>query len=120
MNRRITIEDLRSELARLSIASKNIERAIRELENQDQQQQQRRQDEIQDKVPQSLRNGAKDRDGTPIRIGDRVRFLTKGAYSSTEGIVNRFSRNFVRVFALDSDGFEIPRAPKNVRVIPGN
>jgi len=78
MNRRTTIEDLRFELARLSIASKNIERAIRELENQDQQQQQRRQDKNQDKA-QSLRTGARDRDGTPIRIGDRVRFLTKGA-----------------------------------------
>ena len=38
MNRKPTIENLRVELEKLTIASRNIERAIREREVQDQQQ----------------------------------------------------------------------------------
>ena len=43
-------------------------------------------------------------------------FLTKGRFKSTHGAVTKFSHNFSRVFAVDSSGNEVPRAPKNVRI----
>ena len=122
MSRRSIIDDLRLELEKLNIASRNIEKTIllleeeEEKQRQQQQQQQRKVKAPKNRVPlPDLR--PRDRDGVEICIGDRVLFLTKGVYSSTEGIVNRFSQNFVKVFALDCDGFEVPRAPRNVRVL---
>ena len=111
MDRRTTIDNLRQELEALTIASRNIERAIRELENQEQQR------------PQGPVEGPAavvappERDGNEIIVGYRVRFLTKGKYSSTEGTVTHFSRNNIRVFATDDNGVEIPLAPRNVRII---
>jgi hypothetical protein len=55
----------------------------------------------------------KDNDGNTIRIGDRVTFLTKGKYRSTEGIVTKVNKS--RVTAKDSSGNYISRAPHNVR-----
>ena len=125
MSRRSIIDDLRLELKKLNIASRNIEKTVLLLEEkekeQPQEQQQQQQQQRKDKAPTNrcptpdLR--PRDRDGVEIRIGDRVLFLTKGVYSSTEGIVNRFSRNSVKVFALDCEGVEVPRAPRNVRVL---
>ena len=60
---------------------------------------------------------ATDRDGNIITIGDRVTFLTKGKFKSTEGTITKFSKLNERVFATDSNGQEIPRAPRNVRII---
>ena len=53
--------------------------------------------------------------GEVIDIGDTVKFLTKGGYHSTEGVVVRFTRNFV--IAEDSNRNEIRRKTKNVLVI---
>ena len=127
MSRRSIIDDLRLELKKLNIASRNIENSILLLEqqekvqHQEQQQQQQQQQQRRDKVPTNRRPTPdlcpRDRDGIEIRIGHRVRFLTKGVYPSTEGVVNRFSRNSAQVFALDCEGIEVPRAPKNVRVL---
>ena len=110
MNRRSTIENLRRELENLAIASKNIERAIRELEDQD----------LQHPVRQAapvVVNGPLDRNGNEIRIGHKIKFLTKGKFKATQGTVTRFSKNNVRVFAASEDGTEIPRAPRNVRIL---
>jgi hypothetical protein len=57
----------------------------------------------------------KDRDGNTIRIGDKVSFLTKGKYTSTEGIVTRVNKS--RVTTKDSRGNYISRAPHNVRKV---
>ena len=125
MSRRSIIDDLRLELKKLNIASRNIENSILLLEEkekeQHQEQQQQQQQQRRDKVPTNRCPTPdlcpRDRDGVEIRIGHRVRFLTKGVYPSTEGVVNRFSRNSAQVFALDCEGIEVPRAPKNVRVL---
>ena len=93
------------ELRRLSIQFDNIRR----LENQD------KTEHIASADTESP--SATDRDGRTICIGDRIRFLTKGKFNSTEGVVSRFSKLNERVFAIDSDGQEIPRAPRNVRLI---
>ncbi len=55
----------------------------------------------------------KDRDGNLIRIGDKVTFITKGKYTSTEGIVTRANQS--RITAKDSHGNHISRALHNVR-----
>ena len=100
-----TVESLRQELERLETAATNIRRVIRNLEREENQ----AQPNIQGHHP------AVDRDGTPIHVGDRVAFLTKGRFASTHGIVTRFSKRNQRGFAEDSNGNEIPRAPRNVR-----
>jgi hypothetical protein len=56
----------------------------------------------------------KDRDGRSIRVGNKVTFLTKGKYTSTEGTVTRINKS--RVTAKDDRGNHISRAPHNVRV----
>jgi len=119
MSRRSNIEDLRVELNKLVVVSRRIEKAILQLEEEEQQQQRQQQQKVKapknkDPLP-DLR--PKDRDGVEICIGDHVLFLTKGAYSSTEGVVVRFSKNLTNVFALDRNGIEVPRALRNVRVI---
>jgi hypothetical protein len=57
----------------------------------------------------------KDKDGNQIRIGNKIVFLTKGKYNSTEGIVTRVNQS--RVTAKDDRGNFISRAPHNVRKI---
>jgi hypothetical protein len=57
----------------------------------------------------------KDSDGNPIQIGNKVTFLTKGKFRSTEGIVTRVNQS--RITAKDSRGNYITRAPHNVRKI---
>ena len=106
MDRRNTIESLRQELNRLTLASSNILRAIEDLERRELPGQ-----------PDPREIQITDRDGTPIKIGDRVIFLTKGKFKSTSGTVTRFSRNKERVYATDSNKKEISRAPRNVRII---
>ena len=106
MNRRDAIEELQQELQRLTLASTNIRRAIESLE---------RNPDLN--IPPIVDNqSATDREGRVINIGDKVVFLTKGKFRSTEGIVIRFSKNKEFVFAEDIDGREIPRAPHNVRI----
>ena len=110
MNRRSTIESLRRELENLAIASRNIERAIRDLEDQEQQQ------PVGQAAP-AVVVGPLDKHGNEIRVGNKVRFLTKGKFKATQGTVTRFSKNNIRVFAVSDDGTEIPRAPRNVRIL---
>ena len=56
-----------------------------------------------------------DRDGNIIYVGSVVKFLTKGRFDSTEGVVDKYNKT--RVIAIDSKGRSIERAPSNVRVI---
>ena len=115
-DRSIAIEELRRELARLEIATSNIRQTIRNLENGEGPPPTQRRPPAT-KPSQASTSKTLDRNGNCITIGSTVRFLTKGRHSSTEGIVKRFSKNYTRVFAEDTDGFEVPRAPHNVRVI---
>ena len=52
-----------------------------------------------------------------IRIGNRVRFITKGLHNSTEGTVYKISKNGKRVTSLDDKGMPISRAPYNLQII---
>jgi transcription antitermination factor NusG len=56
-----------------------------------------------------------DRDGAQIKQGNSVRFLTKGKFKSTWGIVEKVAEN--RISSRDPRGVLISRAPWNTRVI---
>ena len=118
MSRRDSIESLQQELERLSLASNNIKRTILRLERQEQEQvfSSAPAHPSSQQVP-PRKDRPTDRDGHPINVGARVTFLTRGRFRSTEGTVTRFSRNSERFFAQDDNGNEIPRAPRNVRII---
>jgi len=101
------------ELERLSLAAGNIRRL--ELQEEEQGVGPPAARTSQRQVPSERR--ATDRDNNTINIGDTILFLTQGRFRSTQGTVTRFSRNLERVFARDKDGNEVPRSPRNVRVI---
>ena len=98
MNRdRLSIEDLRSKLQRLQLATRNIERLIEEAEEVVKRKGTTNHKENQ--VAHRLRNRRKnivyradhpvmrDRNGTEILIGDEVYFLTRGVHISRSGAV---------------------------------
>ena len=109
----VTIEKLRLELARLQVATTNIRSTIDSLQ---QSQRTSRSTERTPTPPKIPITTPVDRDGTEIRVGIRVHFLTTGRFDSTHGTVTRFSRHNERVFATDQNGNEIARAPHNLRV----
>ena len=125
--RRDSIEALRQELDRLTLATKNILAAINTLEQEEESASQAHPQPTSQAHPQTTSQAhphssgkvpsPTDRDGTVITIGDRVTFLTKGKYKTFSGTVTRFSRGGVRLFAVDINGNEVPRAPRNVCVI---
>ena len=125
-DRRI-IEDLRMELERLQSASRNIERLINEFDEQ-----------VNRKEPEShqghrilnididrrriINNTAnhpvvKDKHGTEILIGDKVRFLTGGESSSWSGVIYKISNSGARVMARDNNNRLISRTPNNVEIV---
>ena len=59
--------------------------------------------------------GHKDRNGSEIYIGDKVKFVTSGKYDSSQGTVSGYSKK--RVLSTDYKGREIPRAPHNILVV---
>ena len=113
---RAVIDELTEQLRALAVQELEIQqqrttlrrriRNLRRLSAERQQVEQQQADEPR----------VRDRDGTVIRIGDRVAFLTRGAFDSTEGIV--ISANRLWVTARDSDRVPIKRSPRNVRVLP--
>ena len=58
----------------------------------------------------------KDRYGSTIQIGDRVRFLTAGRWKAKEGTVYKITKE--RVTAYDKRKNSISRSPYNVQKIP--
>ena len=129
MNRdRLSVEDLRRELDRLLIATRNIERLIQEAEetvvnrNERAEQQRNQADRTTTDRRRNLNYReehpvVRDRAGIEILIGDQVRFLTSGKHNSTTGVVYKISNNGTRVTARDSEGRSISRAPHNITVI---
>ena len=125
-DRRI-IEDLRMELERLQSATRNIERLINKFNEQ-----------VNGEEP-AIHQGhrildididrrciinytanhpvVRDRHGTEILIGDKVRFLTGEEYSSWSGVIYKISNSGARVMARDDNNKLISRAPNNVEIV---
>ena len=122
-NSHTTIEDVRLKLERSVIAAENIRQTIDNLQatNEVVGSPNRPSDaagstSTTSSSEPSERPHPEDRDSIPIFIGVKVAFLTQGKYRSTQGIVTRYCRKNEIVFARDSDGHEIARAPHNLRV----
>ena len=116
------IRELSDRLRVLNIERSSTEQQLRQLENaraeratnrlrRDTERARRRQSEAE----RRSRQAARDRKGELIVLGDRVRFLTKGLYRSTEGVVTKINKR--RVTARDSSGNAVSRAPHNVEII---
>ena len=106
MRSKSTLDSLKEELERLTLASNKIKSLINDLE-----------EDIKINEDKHYERIARDREGKTIHVGDKVKFLTKGKYKSTQGIVKRFSKNKDRVFAIDLYDNEVPRLTKNVLVL---
>jgi hypothetical protein len=61
---------------------------------------------------------ARDAKGNKLAIGQKVKFVTKGKYHSTEGIVESIKKN--RVISIDNKKNKIVRAHNNVEIISKN
>jgi hypothetical protein len=59
--------------------------------------------------------GARDAKGRILKIGQKVRFITKGKYKSTEGFIETIKET--RVISIDNRKNKIVRAHQNVEVI---
>ena len=101
------IDELRRELHRLRVAAEHIVNLLQNTEDR----RNRRTDQYIHFHPV-----VRDRDGTEILIGDRVRFLTRGLYSSRTGVVYKISRNGERVTSRDERNLSISRAPYNLQI----
>ena len=112
MNLRESIESLREDLHRLSLASASIRGTIERLEQQELggSETHHTQEEISTLT-------TTDSDGMAILLGCRVSFLTIGRHKYKGVFVIRFSRNKERVFVVDVYVNEIARAPRSVRVV---
>ena len=69
----------------------------------------------QEKIPSRHWTGHKDKRKRNIYIGDKVRFLTSGKFTSTEGVVSGYTKS--RVTSIDKKNNEIHRAPHNLMLI---
>ena len=119
----IEIQQLRIELANTVIATTRIRHIIDHIEERNTINEDTTNDDISETTyvePAAAEpippNYPTDRDGNLIIRGDRVIFLTKGKFSSTEGTIVRFSIDNKNVFAEDNTGKEIARRTINVRV----
>ena len=101
------LNELNNTLRRLKIDVRNTERQIADIN---------RRKELE-RVNNNNANPHKTQDkyGKVFHIGDVVEFLTKGAYTTTHGIVIRITQ--YRVTALDNRDNRIVRAPHNLKII---
>jgi uncharacterized Zn ribbon protein len=58
---------------------------------------------------------AKDAKGNVLKVGQKVKFVTKGKYKSNEGIIETIKET--RVISIDNNRNKIVRAHRNVEVI---
>jgi len=102
------LESINVQKTRLLNEEIEYERELQELRRE-----QRRRSSVQNVEEEEIR---RDRDGKVIRIGDRVRFLTRGVFKANVGTVKSFGKRFV-VSTEEEEGLEVNRLAKNLRVI---
>ena len=107
------IRELREELDRLRLAANNIERLLNIVEQNIEAEPINRRPATYPFTHPVVR----DIDGREILIGDRVEFVTRGAYSSTSGTVYKVTPSGTRVTVRDHLRRPISRAPHNLRII---
>ena len=95
------IQELRIQLARIVIATTNIRQVLDRLEERNATTNKDTTSTTNDDTTSTTNDDTAaadplpptDCDGNLIVLGNRVTFLTRGKYSSTEGIATRFSRD---------------------------
>lgn len=92
-----------------------IEQRVLEQEAREIRRRSERRNNVRVRRPVPLRTDA---NGVEIRAGDRVRFLTRGRYNSTEGRIIKFTERFV--VSEDEQGRKINREYGNVALIEDN
>jgi len=102
------LESINVQKTRLLNEEIEYERELQELRRE-----QRRRSSVQNAKEAEIR---RDRDGKEIRIGDRVRFLTRGVFKANVGTVKSFGKRFI-VSTEEEEGLEVNRLAKNLRVI---
>ena len=119
------IQELRIQLARIVIATTNIRKVIDRLEERNTTTNEDTTSRTNDDETSTTNDDTAaadplpptDCDGNLIVLGNRVTFLTRGKFSSTEGIATRFSIDNKIIFSLDNNGAEIARQTRNVRIV---
>ena len=122
------IQELRIQLARIVIATTNIRQVFHRLEERNATTNEDTTSTTNDDATSTTNNDTAaadplppnrptDCDGNIIVLGNRVTFLTRRKYSSTEGIATRFSIDNKIIFSLDNSGAEIARQTRNVRIV---
>ena len=124
---RLIIEDLRMELERLQSATGNIERLINEVKEQVNREEPANHqghriidiDIDRGRIINYTENHpvVRDRQGTEIIIGDKVKFPTGGGYKSWSGVIYKVSNSGARVTARADNDRLISRAPNNVEIV---
>ena len=118
------IQELRIHLARIVIATTNIRNVLDRLEEKYTTTNEDTTPKTNDDATSTTNDGTAaadplpptDCDGNLIVLGNRVTFLTRGKYNSTEGVATRFSIDNKIIFSLDNTGAEIARQTRNVRI----
>ena len=122
------IQELRIQLARIVIATTNIRQVLDRLEERNATTNEDTTSTTNDDTTSTTNddtaaadplppNRPTDCDGNIIVLGNRVTFLTRGKYNSTEGVATRFSIDNKIIFSLDNTGAEIARQTRNVRIV---
>ena len=117
------IDELLTRIQRLELNEAALEREVQSLQNQLQQQERALDSNpaieavvVHSPRSDTIQTTAEDRDGRTIRVGDRVRILTKGVHKERQGtIVELELPSWVHI--KDRLGITPRRAPHNTRLI---
>ena len=107
------IEDIIKEIDVLKISNQRTIQIIKELETKAHKL--HTVQVTQGESPSRHGTGHRDKHKKKIYIGDTVKYLTSGKYSSTQGVFSGYSKS--RVTSTDDKNNEIPRAPHNLHLI---
>ena len=100
------IEELIQRINKLEIENKTLKKDLKQC--------------IKSKSPANFpnkqtNNTARDANGKVLEIGQKVKFVTKGKYNSTEGIIETIKKT--RVVSVDNRKNKIVRAHQNVEIV---
>ena len=111
------IDRLTQDLQQLSIQKESIDRTYKRVSKRIEQLRRRQSVNTQhiSREATQINTRRTDADGNLLQVGDKVSFITKGKFKSTEGVVTSFGKRFVST--VDDEGRIINRESRNLRRI---
>ena len=111
------IDRLTQDLQQLSIQKESIDRTYKRVSKRIEQLRRRQSVNTQhiSREATQINTRRTDADGNLLQVGDKVSFITKGKFKSTEGVVTSFGKRFVST--VDDEGRIINRESRNLRQI---